>query len=292
MRHVTSAVRRLAARRKLLMVLPCIALLAAGVFATAANAKKAGAPACTSSSTAKYHLVTPGVLTVAVPAADKPMAFQNASGTKWIGFDPDLANYVAKQACISQVVFVEQEFSGLLAAVASRKYDIGAGGIGVTAARKQLLNFTIPYLTGYQTFISKGSAVSSSLGGLAGKRVGVITGTVEETYLKQAVPTAQAVEFPDDNSEVQALLGGQLDAAFLDGQPAAKYVKQYPQLVTDFSVSAPGSDGAWPISKKDTALLAALNRGLRKAIATGLDEKLTHKWLPGWQVQPQYKPKP
>jgi polar amino acid transport system substrate-binding protein len=300
MRHVTPRARGFTAQRKWLMVLSCAAILAAGVITTAATAgstKKAAAPSCTSTSTAKYNLIRSGTLTVGTIGAAQPWVYQNKSGTQWLGIEPDLIRYVAKQICINKVVFVEQEFSSLLANVAARKYDLGGAAIADTPAREQVVNFVRPYLSGTASFISKADTKFASLSDLAGKRVGVVTGSIEETIMKEKAPSAQVVEFPDANAEVQALVSGQIDSAFVDGGTDTTYLKQYPQLALDFRLRLPKKDFAGvalAISKKDTALLAALNRQMNKAINCGLVTQLVHKWFPGqealWFV-PGYNPK-
>lgn len=246
--------------------------------------------ASSSANANAYNLITPGELRVAVTGASKPFVYLDASGSKWIGFEPDLVNYAAKVAGIKKVVFVEQDFSSLLADVAARKYDIGAASIGYSAEREQTVDFSSGYFKGYLYFIAKPSAGISAVGDLDGKRVGVVTGTVEETYLKTKTPKAQVVDFPDNNTAVQSLLSGTVDTVFLDGGVAGDYTKQYPQLTDALKVPGDGYS-AWPISKEDTALRLALNKGIAKAISTGYLEKLYKKWLPGTPVFPEYLPK-
>jgi polar amino acid transport system substrate-binding protein len=244
-------------------------------------------PASGTANANPYNLVTPGTLTVAT-VASKPFAYLDSSSSNWIGFEPDLVTYAAKLAGIKKVVFIDQEFSSLLADVAARKYDIGAVCIGYTPERAKTVDFTSGYYKGYLHFIAKPSAGISSIADLAGKRVGTSTGSVEDTYLKTKTK-ATFVGFPDFNAAVQALVSGQIDAVFLDDGVAQDYVKQYPQL-TD-ALKVPG-DGycAWPLSKEDTALKAALNKGIAKAISSGFLEKNYKKWLPSSAIFPEYLP--
>jgi polar amino acid transport system substrate-binding protein len=245
--------------------------------------------ASSSGDSNKLGLVTPGVLRVVTVGGQKPYVYQDASGN-WIGFEPDLVADVAKRVGINKVEFVEQDFSTLLAAVANRKYDIAAACIGVTAERQKTIDYTSSYNNGYLTFVAKPSAGITSESNLAGKRVGVVTGSVEDTYMKEKVPSASIVGFPDSNAAVQALLSGAVDTAFIDEGTAGNYVKQYPQLAIAVKVEST-APCAWPISKDDTALKTALNTGIAAAIADGTVERLTKQWLPGTPILPEYKPK-
>jgi polar amino acid transport system substrate-binding protein len=281
------AVRRLTTYRVGWAAALCIVMLAA--FVPAASANKASKTTKAGNNN-PLNLITPGVLRVAVTGASKPYVYLNASGNTWIGFEPDLVHYVAKAAGIKKVVFVEQEFSSLLAAVANRRYDIGAACIGRTAERLKTVNYVTDYNNGYLIFIGKSGAGIASTSDLSGKRVGTITGSVEELYLQTKVPAASIVEFPDDNSAVQALLSGSVDTVFLDTGTADQYVKQYPQLAELIKVQST-APCAWPISKQDTALTKALDRGMVKAICAGYVASLTRKWLPGTPLFPQYTSK-
>ena len=247
--------------------------------------------ASSTANTKNYNLITPGTLTVAVTGGSKPIVYLDASGTNWIGFEPDLVKYAAKVAGIKKVVFIEQDFSSLLADVAARKYDIGAAGIGDTKEREQTVDFTSNYLAGYLVFIDNPSAGIKSLADVAGKRVGVVKGTVEDGFLQTQTPKALRVEFPDNNSAVQALVSGSVDTVFLDDGVAETYTKQHPQLIVSLKTEPKTGYAAWPIAKQNTALRLALNKGIAKAISSGYLESLYKKWLPGFDIFPQYLPK-
>jgi polar amino acid transport system substrate-binding protein len=279
--------RRLTARRAVGVLVACSVMVAAFVASGQAASGKNTAAARSGGNSNPLHLITPGVLRVATIGGAKPYAYQTPTG-KWIGFEADLLKNVTSQIpSIKKVVFVEQDFASLFAAVAARKYDIAAACFGDTKAREQTVDFTHSYNNGYLVFFSKPGAGISSAADLSGKRVGTLTGSVEEQYLKDKVPAAQIVGFPDNNSAVQALLSGSVDAVFADTSTAKDYEKQY-SLAEDFKVVS-AAPCAWPISKHDKALKAALNRGLDKAICTGVVAGLTRKWLVGSPILPAYK---
>jgi polar amino acid transport system substrate-binding protein len=263
-------------------------MVAAAVIAVMALSGCSAQSSGSSSDSNKLNLITPGTLRVGVTAASKPFVYQDNSGN-WIGFEPDLVKNVAKRAGITKIEYVSQDFSTLLAAVANRKYDIAAACIGRTPERLKTVDYVKDYNNGYLIFIAKTSAGIKSAADLKGKRVGLITGSVENTYMTEKLPDAEVVGFPDSNTAVQSLLSGSVDAAFVDTDPAGQYVKQYPQLSEAFKVTST-APCAWPISKQDTALKAALNKGMNAAIQDGTVEKLTKKWLPDSPILPAYKP--
>lgn len=252
-------------------------------------AASAPAPADSDSSSSDLELITPGVLRVGVTGASEPYVYLDASG-EWIGFEPDLVHDIAERVGIDKVEFVQQDFSTLLAAVANGKYDIAAACIGVTEERKKTIDYVSDYNNGYLIFVADKDSGISSTDDLAGKRIGVITGSVQETYVNGELSDASAVGFPDNNTAIQALLSGSIDSVFLDTETATKYIDQYPQL-TDAAKVESTAPCAWPISKNSPNLKAALDDAMADAIADGTVAELTKKWLPNAPILPDYEPK-
>lgn len=240
------------------------------------------------SASSDLELNTPGVLRVGVTPASQPYIFTDASGN-WKGFEADLVNYAAKDAGIPEVEFVQQDFSTLLAAVGTDKYDIAAACIGVTDERRKTVDYVKDYNNGYLIFIANPDSGISSAETLAGKRIGVITGSVQESYVQNELPNASAVGFPDSNAAVQSLLSGGVDTVFVDTDAAGKYTGQYPQLAEVYKVEST-APCAWPISYDKPKLKAALDKAIEDAIADGTVEKLTQQWLPDSPILPEYKP--
>ncbi|AOY74262.1 ABC transporter, substrate-binding protein, family 3 (plasmid) [Arthrobacter sp. ZXY-2] len=250
----------------------------------------ASSTAASNDSTSKLELITPGVLRVGVTGASQPYVYLDGSN-KWIGFEPDLVQYAANKLGIQKVEYVQQDFSSLLAAVANGKYDIAAACIGVTDERKKTVDYVKDYNNGYLIFVAKSDSGISSAESLSGKRVGTITGSVQESYIKSKLPNTSAVGFPDNNTAIQSLLSGAVDSVFLDTETATNYTKQYPQLKEAYKVEST-APCAWPISKTKPNLKAALDDAVTAAINDGTVEKLTNQWIPNAPILPSYKPKP
>lgn len=237
---------------------------------------------------AELELITPGVLRVGVTGASEPYIFDDGSG-EWQGFEADLVHYAADYAGIEKVEFVQQDFSSLLAAVGNGQYDIAAACIGVTDERRKTVDYVHDYNNGYLVMIAKKDSGISSADDLAGKRIGVTQGSIQEGYVKSDIPDAEAVGFPDSNANVQALLSDSVDASFADTDTATKYIDQYDQLTEAFKVASTAPCG-WPISYDKPNLKAALDEAIEAAIADGTVEKLTKQWLPDSPVLPEYTP--
>src|SRR6476660_4839613 len=169
-----------------------------------------------------YGLIQPGTIRVASLGDSKPYTFADASGN-FTGFDVELFKDVAHRAGVDNVIFTGQDFSGLLAAVANGQFDVGVAAIGITDERKKTVDFSDGYLAGYLTVLAPKSANLTDVAQLNGKRLGVVQGTLQETYAVTNFPDAQLVRFPDNNSAVLAVNSGSVDAHFLDYEAAKDY---------------------------------------------------------------------
>ncbi|MCU6479808.1 ABC transporter substrate-binding protein [Arthrobacter sp. A2-55] len=267
--------------------------LRAGGITAAALAAVLALSACGGASTASptsnpFGLIQPGTIRVASLGDAKPYAYTDAQGN-FTGFDVELFKNVAHRAGIDNVVYTGQDFSGLLAAVANGQFDVGVAAIGITAKRKQTVDFSDGYLAGYLTVMTTKKSGITNADGLARKRLGVVQGTLQETYAVKNFPTANIVRFPDNNTAISALNSGTIDAHFLDYENAKSYEKQF-GFVSAADIPSFDAPAGFAVAKGKPAFLAALNKGLKAAMHDGTWKKLYQKWFPGSPMPKQYLP--
>lgn len=275
-------------RRTLLR--PAALLAAAASAALVLAACSSGGASGSATKDNPYGLIEAGTVRVASLGDSKPYTFTDASGT-FTGFDVELFTDVAKRAGIGKPVFTGQDFSGLLAAVANHQFDVGVAAIGITAERKKTVDFSDGYLAGYLTVLTTKTGGIDSAKDLAGKRLGVVQGTLQEAYAVKNFPKANLVRFPDNNAAVSALNSGSVDAHFLDYEAAKSYVAQYPALKDAEDIPSFDAPAGFAIAKGNPALKNALNKGLHEAMEDGTWKKLYQKWFPGSPMPKQYLPK-
>ncbi len=270
-----------------------LALSACGSSSTTTpSAASGGSTGASSAAAAATDLgtLTPGQIRVASVGDSKPYTFTDASGN-FTGFDVELFKNVAHRAGIDNVVFTGQDFSGLLAAVANSQFDVGVAAIGITAARKKTVDFSNGYLAGYLTVLTTKSSGITNVAGLDGKRLGVVQGTLQETYAVKNFPKAQLVRFPDNNSAVSGLTSGTIDAHFLDYEAAKAYIAKNSDFVSAAEIPSFDAPAGFAVRKGNTKLLDALNKGLAAAMEDGTWKTLYQKWFPGSPMPAQYLPK-
>ena len=265
------------------------ALAAAAALALSLSACGGSSSASsTASANNPYGLITPGQFRVASVGDSKPYTFTDSSG-KFTGFDVELFTDVAHRAGIDNVVFTGQDFSAILPAVANGQFDVGVAAIGITDKRKQTVDFSDGYLAGYLTVLTTKTSGVTSADSLKGKRLGVVQGTLQETYAMKNFPNSNLVRFPDNNAAVSALNSGTIDAHFLDYEAAKDYVAKF-GLADAADIPSFDAPAGFAIAKNKPALKDALNKALKAAMDDGTWKRLYQKWFPGSPMPKQYLP--
>jgi polar amino acid transport system substrate-binding protein len=235
-----------------------------------------------------YGLITPGQIRVASLGDAKPYTFTDESG-EFTGFDVELFTDVAGRIGIDDVVFTGQDFSGLLAAVANGQFDVGVAAIGITEEREQTVDFSDGYLAGYLTVMGSPDAGIADEDDLAGKRLGVVQGTLQEAYAVKNFTETELVRFPDNNAAISAVNSGSIDAHFLDYEAAKEYAEQF-GLVNAIDIPSFDAPAGFAIAKGKPEFQEALNEALHEAMEDGTWKELYEKWFPGSPMPDQYLP--
>jgi len=240
-------------------------------------------------------LSVPGTLTVGTLSDAPPSICINSAG-QFTGFDNELLRAIAEKIGV-RINFVGTEFSGLLAQVASRRFDIGSSSITTTDARRKTVGFTNGYDFGYFSLVVPSGSSIKGFGDLApGQRIGVVQGTVQESYVIDTLHL-QPVKFPDYNTVYASLKTRQIDAWVAPSQQASGTVQPGdPAQIIENTFSL-DNFVAWAVANDNPALINALNSGLDAIIADGTWSRLYTDWVPralppGWKPGSKAAPVP
>ncbi|WP_090359710.1 ABC transporter substrate-binding protein/permease [Mycolicibacterium fluoranthenivorans] len=240
-------------------------------------------------------LGVPGVLTVGTLSDAPPSICINAAG-QFTGFDNELLRAVADRIGL-KINFVGTDFSGLLAQVASRRFDVGSSSITTTDARRKTVGFTNGYDFGYFSLVVPSGSPIAGFSQLAkGQRIGVVQGTVQEAYVVDTLHL-DPVKFPDYNTVYASLKTRQIDAWVAPSQQAVGTVQPGDPAVIVENTFSLDNFVAWAVAKENKALIDALNSGLDAVIADGTWARLYADWVPralppGWKPGSKAAPVP
>ncbi|MDQ7805743.1 glutamate ABC transporter substrate-binding protein [Amycolatopsis sp. A133] len=204
---------------------------------------------------------------------DAPGLSEHTVDGRFVGFDVDVATFVASELGVSAKDITWRETTP-----ASRETDLTSGAVdlvvatySITDKRKQQVSFAGPYFTtGQDLLVRRTSADIAGPEALNGRRLCSVSGSTPAQQVKDKYAQAvQLVEYPRYSDCVTALLAGQIDAVTTDAVILAGYVARDPELLK--IVGKPFSKENYGIGlrKDDTQGVAAVDDAIRKMISSG-----------------------
>ncbi len=110
--------------------------------------------------------------------------------------------------------------------------DLIAETMTDTQARRDSVDFSLTFfVTGAQFLVKKGSPIKG-IQSIANRRVAAQQGSTTAKIVRERVPTAKLLEFPDQPAAFQALTQGQVQAYTNDGIQLAGLRAKRPSLMT------------------------------------------------------------
>ncbi|MFY1584802.1 ABC transporter substrate-binding protein [Micromonospora sp. WMMD734] len=232
-----------------------------------------------------YGLLQPGVLRAGT-LTDAPPNVYLKDG-RFTGFDNDLLVAVAGRVGLT-VEFVGTDFSALLSQVNNRKFDVGSSSITVTEARRKTVDFGNGYDFGYFGLDVPAGSPLTGFDQLAGKRVVVVQGTVQDDYATSR--KLDPVRVPDYNGAINQLKAGTADAWIAPAEIGEKSAADSNGKITVAATELSPAPTAYAVAKGNDALREALDKGLDEVIADGTWTRLQQQYYPGRPIPAGFTP--
>lgn len=213
----------------------------------------------------------------------EPMEFgDGGAGTPsgYTGFDIDLVQKIADDAGRKLEVSVTP-FDGIFGAMNSKKCDAVVSSVTITEERKKQMEFSTPYFDSNQSLmVNKADADTyKTLADLAGKNIGVQTGTTGEEYTNKNLPAgAQVTSLADAAALFAALGSGKIDAIVQDFPINAYRATTNDSVVVNEEIKTDEHYGI-AVRQGDTETLQLINDGLAKAKSNGTYDTIFEKYF-------------
>ena len=147
---------------------------------------------------------------------------------------------------------------------------------------KKIVLFAVALALVAFTGCKKSSVDIKGVDDLAGKKIGVQTGTTGELYVQEEVEHATIVSFKSGIDAALDLKNGAIDCVILDELPAQEIVKRNPSLkiIRDPYFNENKEEYAIAVKKGNSALLSKIDETINAMKKNGDYEKLVNAFMP------------
>jgi polar amino acid transport system substrate-binding protein len=264
--------KRMKKMKKIAMLLLTV-VFAAAMFAGCAKTT-------TTKDTSLDDIKKAGVMKVGLSDDFPPFEYRDSSNNL-IGFDIDMANAIAGKLGV-KAEFVTTEFSGIILALNSDKFDMIISGLSQTAEREQQISFAGPYLQSGQAVIVPADSSIKTVADLKGKVIGAQLGSTGEEAAKKVEGAKEIKTYDKVTEELQDLLiGGRIDAVITDKPVGGYYIessgsKDKYKILSEMLTKEPMGIG---LEKSDAALTTEVQKIYDGLVADGTMSKISMKWF-------------
>jgi len=226
-------------------------------------------------------------------------------GGKLGGFEPELMENLC-QRMQAECKLSVQNWDGMIAGLNAGKYDLIMDSIVVTPERKEVIGFSYSYASTPASFIVKNksllappseqvtkiqandsqidSVVVPLQNALAGKVIGIQSGTVYTKFIDQYFSNSSVREYSSAAAAILDLRSGRIDAVFDDVTFAQAFLDKKGSQTLSFAGpkiggTLWGEGEAFGIRHGDEELIDKINGALQAALADGTVKRLSEKWF-------------
>ena len=276
---------------RLIGLLAVLALVAAACGGDSGGEGSTTAPADSATTTAADGTPTTGAdsalpdlggetITVAVENAYLPFNFILAGETEGQGWDYDAWRDICERLnCVPE--FAEAAWPAVIDQVAQGEFDTAADGISITDERKEIVDFSMPYMVVQQKFIKQlGDERFSSADDVINSDAIIATqvGTTNFELAAELVGEDRIQAFDQFGLAVQALIAGDVDIVIIDDAAGLGYIGENADQIETID-DALQSDPLGFIYPQGSELVEPVDMAIQAMIDDGTMEELGLKWF-------------
>lgn len=219
-----------------------------------------------------------GEMTFATEGTWSPWTFHDEEGNL-TGYDIEVARAIATELGV-EPSFAEGEWDGLLAGLASGRFDTMANGVSVTPEREEQYDFTEPYAYNRIVVITLADSDIASMEDLDGKQTANTLGSSYATLAESYGATNTGVD--DFYQTIELLQQGRIDATLNDEVVFYDYMNAHPDA--PIKIAAENDEPthiAFPLRKGSETenLRAAMNDAIETLRTDGTLANLSNEFF-------------
>lgn len=260
---------------KKILILTVVISLILGVFGCKKSDKKR------SSSDGVKALKDRGVFVLGLDDSFPPLGFRNENN-EIVGYDIDLAKEVAKRLGVE---FIAQpiDWDAKEMELETGNIDCIWNGFTITEQRKEALSMSEPYLNNDQVLVVRKDSGINSLEGMAGKIVGVQSGSTAQEAIEGNsefyASLKEVVKFKDNITALNDLDIGGIDGVVMDSVVANYSIMQTQKPFIVIKKSLASEFYGIGFRKNESDLKDAVEDILSKMNEDGTLDSIYKKWF-------------
>ena len=220
-------------------------------------------------------------LVIGTDGRNEPMNFYENG--RLAGFDIEFAERLAL-FLNAKPVYHTIDFPAVVSAAATGKIDLLVSSLNATPERRRMMLFSDPYIDSEISFLARAdrlpfqTADITRFSQLAGRKVGIITGSTYDRVLKKSNPGAVPEYFQMFADQAEALRSGKI-AAFLVDEPIARDIMNRTEDLTILPDRLTSDGYAFAFSRRRPDLRRQFNEALEEMRTGGALRKIDAKWF-------------
>lgn len=196
------------------------------------------------------------------------------------GYDVEVAKEVARRIGVAKPVFIADSFKNFVEGLKVGKYDLVMNDLTPTPERAKQVDFAAPYgVEDFRIFVLSANTDIKEKPDLKGKKVGVTTGTSNETWARSNLKESDIRTYDNGGFVFNDLGNGRIDAVISSHFGGMKYatvnklpIKEVGQPLI-YQLSAPA------MAKGQQPLRDVVSKAIHDMIADGTIDRLARKWV-------------
>lgn len=223
-----------------------------------------------------------GVLRAGIRFDNPPHSFIDAQG-RWVGFDVDIAEAVARQLGV-RLERVKVDELTRISFLKNGRIDVAVASMSHTVKRDREVDFSETYFWSKQTFLVRKGEVKS-LADLVGKRVGMDRGSNAIGNWKDWLKSygfnggPEIVQFSNKQAAAEAVRQGAIAGWAEDYEIVATFAKRDPSLAVLANEGIGMKYDGIGVRENDSRLRDAVNFALQGVAASGEYDRIYARWF-------------
>ncbi|MBL8329733.1 MAG: transporter substrate-binding domain-containing protein [Rubrivivax sp.] len=204
---------------------------------------------------------------------------------KLTGFDIDIALAVCERIK-SECTLVQQEWDGMIPALAARKFDMIVASMTITEERRKAVDFSDPYYDVPSRFVAKAGAFKNhTAADFKGRKIIVLRNSPRAKYLAERYKDSELLLVNKETDVYLELVAGRGDVGFGSSVVSSEAFLKKPEgkgfAQVGETVRLDGGAGGVGIAfrKNDDALRERVNAALKAIRADGSYKRMADKYF-------------